>query len=183
LSEPAVRCASCSRRPAPAAHRLPDGAGGEPDLDIVARRRRRRGGRPRRRCCPVVSWTSACPHGRRRRDADIVEAKLRSGAHPDHVRLDEYVVGALRAGASGFLAKDVRPTDLVTAIRTSRPARRSWRRGSQRCSTGSPSRCPTVGPRRRGTCGCSRRDGRCSFQLAGGCPTRRCKDCRSARRP
>ncbi len=31
--------------------------------------------------------------------------------------LDEYVVGALRAGASGFLAKDVPAGDLVTAIR------------------------------------------------------------------
>lgn len=32
--------------------------------------------------------------------------------------LDEYVVGALRAGASGFLAKDVPPEDLIAAIRT-----------------------------------------------------------------
>ncbi|SCG73883.1 response regulator [Micromonospora inositola] len=32
--------------------------------------------------------------------------------------LDEYVIGALRAGASGFLAKDVPAEDLVTAIRT-----------------------------------------------------------------
>jgi DNA-binding NarL/FixJ family response regulator len=32
--------------------------------------------------------------------------------------LDEYVVGALRAGASGFLAKDVPAEDLITAIRT-----------------------------------------------------------------
>ncbi|MEV8516581.1 response regulator transcription factor [Dactylosporangium sp. NPDC051484] len=32
--------------------------------------------------------------------------------------LDEYVVGALRAGASGFLAKDVPADDLVIAIRT-----------------------------------------------------------------
>lgn len=32
--------------------------------------------------------------------------------------LDEYVVGALRAGASGFLAKDVPAAELVAAIRT-----------------------------------------------------------------
>jgi DNA-binding NarL/FixJ family response regulator len=31
--------------------------------------------------------------------------------------LDEYVYGALRAGASGFLLKDTPPTDLLTAIR------------------------------------------------------------------
>ena len=32
--------------------------------------------------------------------------------------LDEYVFGALRAGASGFLLKDVEPDDLVLAVRT-----------------------------------------------------------------
>jgi DNA-binding NarL/FixJ family response regulator len=31
--------------------------------------------------------------------------------------LDEYVYGAIRAGASGFLLKDVRPNELVDAIR------------------------------------------------------------------
>lgn len=32
--------------------------------------------------------------------------------------LDEYVFSALRAGASGFLLKDIEPDDLVTAVRT-----------------------------------------------------------------
>lgn len=32
--------------------------------------------------------------------------------------VDEYAFGALRAGASGFVLKDVRPAELVTAIRT-----------------------------------------------------------------
>jgi DNA-binding NarL/FixJ family response regulator len=32
--------------------------------------------------------------------------------------LDEYVFGALRAGASGFLTKDASPADLLAAIRT-----------------------------------------------------------------
>jgi DNA-binding NarL/FixJ family response regulator len=31
--------------------------------------------------------------------------------------VDEYVIEGLRAGASGFLLKDVRPTDLVSAVR------------------------------------------------------------------
>jgi DNA-binding NarL/FixJ family response regulator len=50
---------------------------------------------------------------------DIVAAKL-----PVRVLmlttfdLDDYVVGALRAGASGFLAKDVPADELVAAIRT-----------------------------------------------------------------
>ena len=31
--------------------------------------------------------------------------------------LDEYVFGALRAGAAGFLLKDMEPTDVVDAVR------------------------------------------------------------------
>jgi DNA-binding NarL/FixJ family response regulator len=58
---------------------------------------------------------------------DGIEATRRISAAPglEGVRtiilttfdLDEYVFGALRAGASGFLLKDTLPTDLMTAIK------------------------------------------------------------------
>ena len=58
-------------------------------------------------------------------DMDGVEATrelMRNGASPRVLILttydtDEHVVEALRAGASGFLLKDVRPAELVHAIR------------------------------------------------------------------
>jgi DNA-binding NarL/FixJ family response regulator len=57
---------------------------------------------------------------------DGIEATQRIASADTHVRvlvlttfdLDEYAFGALRAGASGFMLKDVRPAELVAAIRT-----------------------------------------------------------------
>jgi DNA-binding NarL/FixJ family response regulator len=58
---------------------------------------------------------------------DGLQATARITADPDlcdtrvvvltTFELDEYVFGALRAGASGFLLKDVEPADLVAAVR------------------------------------------------------------------
>ncbi len=58
---------------------------------------------------------------------DGIEATRRLSAHGDHAPhvlvlttfdLDEYVFEALRAGASGFMLKDVAPRQLVEAVRT-----------------------------------------------------------------
>jgi DNA-binding NarL/FixJ family response regulator len=57
---------------------------------------------------------------------DGIEATRRITAADTRVRvlvlttfdLDEYAFGALRSGASGFMLKDVRPAELVAAIRT-----------------------------------------------------------------
>ena len=56
---------------------------------------------------------------------------------------DEYVVEALRAGASGFLLKDVTPADFVDrASGSSPPATRCSRRPSPAaCSTATPTGC------------------------------------------
>ena len=44
--------------------------------------------------------------------------------------LDQYVYDAIRAGASGFLLKDVTASDFSTRSGSSRPATRCWRRPS-----------------------------------------------------
>jgi DNA-binding NarL/FixJ family response regulator len=58
-------------------------------------------------------------------DMDGIEAtrRIRALPHPPEVivlttfQLDEYVFGALRAGAGGFLLKDTAPGDIIRAVR------------------------------------------------------------------
>ena len=84
-------------------------------------------------------------------NVDGVEATRRLAAAGSPARvlilttfdLDEYVYEALRAGASGFLLKDVQPAQLVDAVRVVAPARRCSRRPSRgACSTASPTSSP-----------------------------------------
>ena len=65
--------------------------------------------------------------------------------------MDEYIVGALRAGASGFLLKDAAAADLSQPSRPSPTATRSSRPPSRAgCSTQVARRLPAaVEPRRR----------------------------------
>jgi DNA-binding NarL/FixJ family response regulator len=59
-----------------------------------------------------------------RMDGITATAALRALVPPPHVvvlttfGLDEYVLGALRAGASGFLLKDTPPREIVSAVHT-----------------------------------------------------------------
>jgi DNA-binding NarL/FixJ family response regulator len=68
--------------------------------------------------------------------------------------LDEYAFGALRAGASGFLLKDVRPDDLVAAIKavatgdaavSPRVTRRMLDLFADKLPDAEPSQSPTAG--------------------------------------
>ena len=86
------------------------------------RPRRRRGGAGLPRAAPgrradgrpdARRWTASRPPGR----SAGRRAATAAGAHPDHFDLDEYVYDALRAGASGFLLKDVTAERLFDAVR------------------------------------------------------------------
>ena len=95
----------------------------EPDIDVVAE---------------AADGETALAHARRHRPdvvlmdirmprVDGLQATAEITSDPDlrqtrvvvltTFELDEYVFGALRAGASGFLLKDIEPDDLVAAVR------------------------------------------------------------------
>ena len=87
------------------------------------RGRQRRGGGRRRHVGEARRAADGRTDAGTRRDRG--DQKITSAAESADVRaiflttfdLDEYVFGALRAGASGFLLKDTLPEDLITAIR------------------------------------------------------------------
>jgi DNA-binding NarL/FixJ family response regulator len=91
--------------------------------------------------------------------------------------LDEYAFGALRAGASGFLLKDVHPAELVAAIRTvaSGNAVVSPRVAACSRSTRRRPRCrPGSGPTATRSCPRSPNGStRCSRRWPAACPTPR----------
>ena len=122
-SQPSDRPRSDRRRPGARAHRLPHdprGGGGH--------RGRRRGGRRHRGDHRVAAAgarrrADGRAHAGARRDrGDAAAARERRRGDTKVVMLttfdmDEYVFDALRAGASGFLLKDVPPERLIDGIR------------------------------------------------------------------
>ena len=93
-------------------------------------------------------------------DGDRADHRARHGRRPGApvivlttFDLDEYVLSAIRAGASGFLLKDAPPEEMLAAIRTVhrgdaviaplQHAGGSWSTSSPRCRPTSPAARPT----------------------------------------
>jgi DNA-binding NarL/FixJ family response regulator len=93
----------------------------QPDIDVVGEAENGREAVE----LAAVSSSDVIPMDIRMPELDGIEATARILAAQPETRililttfdLDEYVTRALRAGASGFLLKDVRPAQLVEAIR------------------------------------------------------------------
>ena len=118
--------------------------------------------------------------GRRRGDAPVGSTGGESGPRVlvlTTFDTDEHVVAALRAGASGFLLKDVAPADFVAAIRVVAGGEAlSPRRSRAASSSASPTcRCPATPPTRSSS-GSSRS---ARWRSSGWSP----RDCPTARSP